>query len=116
MQLLRRLGKAPILCDRDERIEVLQLHFGIISNIDKKSKTINLTKQPPTGSTVMGGHMSTERLTIFDTTLRDGEQAPGFSMRIDEKAKLARQLATLGVDLIEAAFPIASEGDAESFE
>ena len=58
--------------------------------------------------------MSADRLTIFDTTLRDGEQAPGFSMRIDEKLKLARQLAVLGVDLIEAGFPIASEADAES--
>ncbi len=58
--------------------------------------------------------MSADRLTIFDTTLRDGEQAPGFSMRIDEKLKLARQLATLGVDIIEAGFPIASEADAES--
>ena len=46
--------------------------------------------------------MSGNRLTIFDTTLRDGEQAPGFSMRIDEKLKLARQLAALGVDIIEA--------------
>ena len=54
------------------------------------------------------------RLTIFDTTLRDGEQAPGFSLRIDEKLKLARQLRTLGVDIIEAGFPIASEADAES--
>jgi 2-isopropylmalate synthase len=58
--------------------------------------------------------MSTDRLTIFDTTLRDGEQAPGFSMRIDEKLKLARQLAALGVDIIEAGFPIASEADAEA--
>jgi 2-isopropylmalate synthase len=58
--------------------------------------------------------MSTNRLTIFDTTLRDGEQAPGFSMRIDEKLKLARQLAALGVDIIEAGFPIASEADAEA--
>ena len=58
--------------------------------------------------------MSADRLTIFDTTLRDGEQAPGFSMRIDEKLKLARQLATLGVDVIEAGFPIASEADAEA--
>ena len=58
--------------------------------------------------------MSVNRLTIFDTTLRDGEQAPGFSMRIDEKLKLARQLATLGVDVIEAGFPIASEADAEA--
>nr|MBA2303021.1 2-isopropylmalate synthase [Acidobacteriota bacterium] len=58
--------------------------------------------------------MTRERVTIFDTTLRDGEQAPGFSMRTDEKLKLARQLATLGVDVIEAGFPIASEADAES--
>ena len=58
--------------------------------------------------------MSANRLTIFDTTLRDGEQAPGFSMRIDEKLKLARQLTTLGVDVIEAGFPIASEADAEA--
>jgi 2-isopropylmalate synthase len=58
--------------------------------------------------------MPTDRLTIFDTTLRDGEQAPGFSMRIDEKLKLARQLAALGVDIIEAGFPIASEADAEA--
>ena len=55
-----------------------------------------------------------DRLIIFDTTLRDGEQAPGFSMRIDEKLRLARQLETLGVDIIEAGFPIASEDDAEA--
>jgi 2-isopropylmalate synthase len=58
--------------------------------------------------------MSSNRLIIFDTTLRDGEQAPGFSMRIDEKLRMARQLASLGVDIIEAGFPIASEADAES--
>ena len=44
--------------------------------------------------------MSSDRLIIFDTTLRDGEQAPGFSMRIDEKLRMARQLAALGVDII----------------
>ncbi len=58
--------------------------------------------------------MAGDRLTIFDTTLRDGEQAPGFSLRIDEKLKMARQLRTLGVDIIEAGFPIASEADAEA--
>ncbi len=58
--------------------------------------------------------MSGTRLTIFDTTLRDGEQAPGFSLRTDEKLKLARQLKGLGVDIIEAGFPIASEADAEA--
>jgi 2-isopropylmalate synthase len=58
--------------------------------------------------------MTTNRLTIFDTTLRDGEQAPGFSLRIDEKLKMARQLSSLGVDIIEAGFPIASDADAEA--
>ena len=52
-----------------------------------------------------------ERIRIFDTTLRDGEQAPGFSMRPEEKLRLARQLEALGVDVIEAGFPIASAGD-----
>jgi 2-isopropylmalate synthase len=55
-----------------------------------------------------------DRLVIFDTTLRDGEQAPGFSMRVEEKVRLARQLERLGVDIIEAGAPIASEDDAES--
>jgi len=55
--------------------------------------------------------MNTSRVTIFDTTLRDGEQAPGCSMNVDEKLRLARQLETLGVDVIEAGFPIASQGD-----
>jgi 2-isopropylmalate synthase len=57
--------------------------------------------------------MATDRITIFDTTLRDGEQAPGFSLRTGEKVQLARELDGLGVDLIEAGFPIASADDAE---
>lgn len=52
-----------------------------------------------------------EKIIIFDTTLRDGEQAPGGSMNIEEKLQLAHQLARLNVDIIEAGFPIASEGD-----
>lgn len=55
-----------------------------------------------------------EKIYIFDTSLRDGEQAPGFSMNIDEKLRLASQLAKLNVDVIEAGFPIASEGDFEA--
>jgi 2-isopropylmalate synthase len=52
-----------------------------------------------------------ERLRIFDTTLRDGEQSPGCSMNLPEKLRLAEKLQSLGVDVIEAGFPIASEGD-----
>jgi 2-isopropylmalate synthase len=50
-------------------------------------------------------------IRVFDTTLRDGEQAPGFSMSAPEKIRIARQLESLGVDVIEAGFPIASRGD-----
>jgi len=53
---------------------------------------------------------------IFDTTLRDGEQSPGFSMNTDEKIRMARQLANLGVDTIEAGFPISSRGDLEAVQ
>ncbi|MGD0182078.1 MAG: 2-isopropylmalate synthase [Terriglobales bacterium] len=52
-----------------------------------------------------------ERITVFDTTLRDGEQSPGCSMNVAEKLRMAHQLDRLGVDVIEAGFPIASEGD-----
>ena len=60
--------------------------------------------------------MATDRLIVFDTTLRDGEQSPGFSMNTDEKLRLARQIEALGVDIIEAGFPIASEDDAHAVE
>ena len=55
-----------------------------------------------------------EKIFIFDTTLRDGEQSPGASMNIDEKLQVAKQLQKLGVDIIEAGFPIASQGDFEA--
>jgi 2-isopropylmalate synthase len=54
-----------------------------------------------------------ETVRIFDTTLRDGEQSPGFSMNVEEKRRMARQLERLGVDILEAGFPIASPGDFE---
>jgi 2-isopropylmalate synthase len=60
--------------------------------------------------------MKRERVSIFDTTLRDGEQSPGCSMNVDEKLRMALQLETLGVDVIEGGFPIASEGDFESVQ
>ncbi len=60
------------------------------------------------------GKLPEDRVIIFDTTLRDGEQSPGFSMNLDEKLRMAEALAELGVDVIEAGFPIASDGDFES--
>ena len=55
-----------------------------------------------------------QSIVIFDTTLRDGEQAPGYSMTLDEKLRMAKQLERLGVDIIEAGFAAASPGDFES--
>ena len=58
--------------------------------------------------------MDPDRVIIFDTTLRDGEQSPGISLNTSEKLEIAQQLARLGVDIIEAGFPIASPGDFEA--
>ena len=60
--------------------------------------------------------MDRPRITIFDTTLRDGEQSPGCSMNVQEKLHLAQQLDRLGVDVIEAGFPISSDGDFEAVQ
>ncbi len=61
----------------------------------------------------MNGH---NRVWIFDTTLRDGEQSPGCSMTVPEKLKMAAKLVDLGVDILEAGFPIASQGDFEAVQ
>ena len=55
-----------------------------------------------------------KRVYIFDTTLRDGEQSPGISLNVHEKVEIAAQLERLGVDAIEAGFPVASKGDFEA--
>jgi len=60
------------------------------------------------------GKLEEDRIIIFDTTLRDGEQSPGFSMNINEKLRMAEALTELGVDVLEAGFPIASIGDFDS--
>src|ERR1700741_2046724 len=57
-----------------------------------------------------------EKIFVFDTTLRDGEQCPGASMNLREKLEVARQLQRLNVDIIEAGFPVISDGDYESVE
>ena len=57
-----------------------------------------------------------DKVIIFDTTLRDGEQSPGISLNKQEKLEIAHQLARLGVDVIEAGFPISSPGDFESVQ
>src|SRR5512139_1768542 len=80
-------------------------------------KIINLPNQ--TSAATMGfiGDISmSDRVYIFDTTLRDGEQSPGCSMTVPEKLRMAHKLAELGVDIMEAGFPIASEGDFEAVQ
>ncbi len=65
---------------------------------------------------VLGDAMAEEKIIIFDTTLRDGEQSPGASMTVDEKLRIAKQLERLRVDVIEAGFPMASQGDFEAVQ
>ncbi|ORZ04016.1 hypothetical protein BCR43DRAFT_451702 [Syncephalastrum racemosum] len=62
------------------------------------------------------GNAQKDKLIIFDTTLRDGEQSPGVSLNTEEKIEIAKQLARLGVDVLEAGFPIASVGDFEAVQ
>ena len=62
----------------------------------------------------MSASSDKNRVTIFDTTMRDGEQSPGASMNLDEKLRIAEVLEGMGVDVIEAGFPIASDGDFEA--
>src|SRR4051812_13058723 len=81
-------------------IEIITLTF-----IGSKAYSLGAIKRG------FGGPMTPERVRIFDTTLRDGEQSPGCSMNLSEKLRLARKLESLGVDIIEAGFPIASDGD-----
>ena len=64
----------------------------------------------------MNAQQQDQHVKIFDTTLRDGEQSPGNTMNIQEKLRVARQLEILGVDIIEAGFPIASQGDFEAVQ
>src|SRR6187397_1673353 len=64
----------------------------------------------------MSTRSDANRVHIFDTTLRDGEQSPGISLNTAEKVEIALQLARLGVDIIEAGFPITSPGDFEAVQ
>src|ERR1700726_1018157 len=85
--------------------------FRSMRSYDKTSVRCHTARNP-----FLKEAMSTDqvRVIVFDTTLRDGEQSPGCSMNHQEKLRLAHQLDRLGVDVIEAGFPIASEGDFEA--
>ncbi len=79
---------------------------------DKAEKTQGTTPMGTVGTDAVGqGH-----LVVFDTTLRDGEQSPGISLDVAEKLEIAEQLARVGVDYIEAGFPVASHGDFEAVQ
>src|SRR5439155_9531842 len=71
---------------------------------------------PRAGRSVEGKETKMDRVQIFDTTLRDGEQSPGATMNVEEKLAIARQLEHLGVDVIEAGFAASSEGDFEAVQ
>ncbi len=80
----------------------------IEKTVAKKAATVKATREA--ASNVAGG----DQVFIFDTTLRDGEQCPGATMNFEEKIEVARFLEEMGVDIIEAGFPIASDGDFEA--
>lgn len=84
-----------------------------VNDTQVESTFMNLPSRTPTRHD-LGTGRDPNRVKIFDTTLRDGEQSPGATLTSDEKLIIARQLAKLGVDVIEAGFPIASEGDFEA--
>src|SRR2546421_8125 len=75
---------------------------------------MNFNPQP--GATRMDVNQTDDRVIVFDTTLRDGEQAPGASMNFAQKLTVARALASLGVDVMEVGFPVASPGDFQAVE
>ena len=81
-----------------------------MDNTETITGIVKLPNRTPTKHDTATGR-DPDRVKIFDTTLRDGEQSPGASLTADEKIVIARQLAKLGVDVIEAGFPIASDGD-----
>jgi 2-isopropylmalate synthase len=86
--------------------------FRGVSFHEKNSALLRRNKKLKKGVSLMGDEI--RKIVVFDTTLRDGEQSPGASMNIKEKLEVARQLARLGVDVIEAGFPISSPGDFEA--
>src|SRR5947209_880271 len=77
-----------------------------------------MTFKPEAGATRMNrnGNETSDRVIVFDTTLRDGEQAPGGSMNLSQKMQVAKALAALGVDVMEVGFPVASPGDFQAVE
>jgi 2-isopropylmalate synthase len=82
--------------------------------IAKKFRTSEMGISQDKSGTSQDKHANTEKVFIFDTTLRDGEQSPGATMTLHEKLAIAELLDTMGVDIIEAGFPIASNGDFEA--
>lgn len=109
-----------LIPNQDRRLALMFFHIIQMPNPDSESRAVKNShretgsNQRQDGSANSDAVDNNERVRVFDTTLRDGEQAPGCSMTRDEKLKVARQLAALGVDIIEAGFPAASPGEVES--
>src|SRR5438034_3052278 len=94
----RRLSRGPT--DRDHRGWRDRMETDVRRAADPQSAIRN--------------PQSTQRIRVFDTTLRDGEQSPGATMNLEEKLEVAAMLSDLGVDVVEAGFPIASPGDLQA--
>ena len=113
-QLFRRPGKTAFRGHRQEHAERVQLHKLTLYYLN----LIDLPNPSPGLDNVVTeeAFYMADRVYIFDTTLRDGEQSPGCSMTVAEKLRMAAKLVELGVDILEAGFPIASQGDSEAVD
>lgn len=101
---------SPYLISSRPRCPCSPIFMVLANDATTDNVSVHLPKRKPTKHDEATGR-DPERVKIFDTTLRDGEQSPGATLTADEKIIIARQLSKLGVDIIEAGFPIASEGD-----
>src|ERR671937_2607478 len=113
------IGSVPCSSSHSERTGqtspyIISIIYDVRININLTYPAINRSMTGPCNW--VRKPMAATRITIFDTTLRDGEQSPGCSMTVNEKLRMARKLVDLGVDILEAGFPIASEGDFEAVD
>src|SRR5581483_4271676 len=113
-QFFRRPGEAALGGHRQEHAQRVQFHLQRLYN-RRKLLICQIWLPAPIIEGTRRLSMA-DRVYVFDTTLRDGEQSPGCSMTVAEKLRMAARLVELGVDILEAGFPIASQGDFEAVD
>jgi len=110
------IPKSRLMYLKIARPELFEVAASDLSPQTANAHRANQNSQPDISPNSSKEHSMTDKLIIFDTTLRDGEQSPGASMTKEEKIRIAKQLERMKVDVIEAGFAAASEGDFESIK